>query len=391
MRRSTFKILFYIERKRVKADGTIAIMCRITIDGKNCSLTTGLSTTIEEWNPKQEGREVAKIRERIEATYQHLLDEVGVVTAELLKNTFNGVNSAPIHLLQAGETERERLRIRSLEINSTSTYRSSKSTHKHLCDYVNSRRVQDIRFVDINYEFGELYKLHLKRDKGYGATTINHCLTWLNRLIYIAVDQDLLRVNPLEELEYEKQERNKQKYITCDELKRIMETPLPDKMGELARRLFIFSSFSALAFVDMQRLYPHHICKTSKGEKYIRIRRAKSDVESFIPLHPIAEQIIGLYNWDDDSKPIFPTKNIALIWREINQLGIIVDIQHDLSYHQSRHTFASLMLNEGIPIESVSKMMGHTNIKSTQVYAKITDDKISKDMDNLMERRKRNN
>ncbi len=385
MGRSTFKVLFYIERKKVKTDGTTAIMCRITIDGKSTSMSTGLFTTLDDWSPKD--KRLAKFQQRIEHTYQHLLDEVGVVSAELLKNTLNGVNSTPEYILEAGEVERERLRIKSFEINSMSSYRQSKSTHNHLREFIESRGLKDIRFKDITLEFGESFKLFLRRDKGYGCTHINHCLTWLNRLIYIAVDQEILRVNPLEDLEYEKQERNKQKYITREELKRIMEQPLVDQMGELARRMFIFSSFTALAYVDMQRLYPRHIGKTSDGERYIRICRAKSDVESFIPLHPVAEQVLNLYNMSDDDKPIFPTKNRDMIWREINQIGYIAGIKHNLSYHQSRHSCATLMLSAGIPIESVSKIMGHTNIKSTQVYAKVTEDKISAEMDMLMERR----
>ncbi len=386
MARSTFRVLFYIERKRVKADGKVAVMCRITIDGKSTALKTGISTTLSEWSPKN--AKLVQFRERIEQVYQRLIDECGVVSAELLKNTLNGVNSTPEYILVAGEQERERLQVRSLEIGSTSTYRQSKTTHKNLREFIEGRGLKDIMFKDVTLEFGESFKLFLKRSKNYSATHINHGITWLNRLIYIAVDQEVLRVNPLEDLEYEKQERHKHKYITREELRRIMELPLPDKMGELARRMFIFSCFTALAYVDMQRLYPRHIGTTSRGERYIRICRAKSDVESFIPLHPVAEQVLGLYNLEDDTKPIFPTKNRDMIWREINQLGYIVGVKHPLSYHQSRHSCATLMLSAGIPIESVSKIMGHTNIASTQVYAKVTEDKISAEMDRLIERRK---
>ena len=386
--RSTFKILFYIDRNNIKANGTTAVKCRLSVDGKNSVMSTGVYCTSDQWNPKSENKELAKLRERIEHTYQHLLSENGIISVELLKNTINGVNTTPKYILQAGEVERERLRLRSLEINSTSTYRQSKTTHKNLRDFIESRDMKDILFKDITHEFGESFKLYLKRDLGYQSTHINHCLTWLNRLIYISVDQEILRINPIEEVDYEKKDPPKLLHITREELKCIMDKPLPDKTQELARRMFIFSSFCGLAYVDMQRLYPHHICKTSNDEMYIRINRAKTSVESFIPLHPIAEQIILLYNTSDDTQPIFPTKNRDLIWREINQIGYITGVKHSLSYHQSRHSFATLSLSAGIPIESVSKMMGHTNITSTQIYAKVTDDKISQDMDKLMERRK---
>ena len=113
----------------------------------------------------------------------------------------------------------------------------------------------------------------------------------------------------------------------------------------------------------------------------------KTSVESFIPLHPVAEQIISLYNTTDDSKPIFPLPRRDMIWFEIHELGFSHQFKHNLSYHQSRHTFGTLVVSAGVPMESISKMMGHTNIRTTQGYAKVTDDKISEDMDKLIKKR----
>ena len=95
-----------------------------------------------------------------------------------------------------------------------------------------------------------------------------------------------------------------------------------------------------------------------------------------------------LYNTTDDNAPIFPLPNRDMLWYCINEIGFWAGVKGNLSYHQSRHSFGTLLLSAGIPIESISKMMGHTNISTTQVYAKVTDDKISEDMDRLMERRK---
>jgi site-specific recombinase XerD len=139
----------------------------------------------------------------------------------------------------------------------------------------------------------------------------------------------------------------------------------------------------------MQRLYPRHIGKTAAGRLYIRKKRVKTNVEAFIPLHPVAEQILSLYNTADDSRPVFPLpKNRDVIWNDINQIGVVAGLKENLSYHKSRHSFGTLLLSAGISIESIAKMMGHANISTTQGYAKITDDKISEDMDKLMERRK---
>ena len=391
--RSTFKILYYINRGKVKADGTTAIMCRITIDGKNSVFTTGCYCNPKDWKAKTgEVRDartnnlLEALRSRIETSYDNLLKDASMVTAEMLKNEITCVTTVPVTLLKAGEEERERLRIRSEVINSTSSYRQSKSSQAYLHEYLLSLGMRDIAFEDITEDFGWGYKLYLK-SKDCGAGHINHCLTWLNRLIYIAVDREVIRFNPLADVPYEKKPDYKLKHISRAELQRIMEQPMPERLQELTRRAFIFSAFTGLSYVDVKRLYPSHIGTTADGRKYIRINRKKTDVESFIPLHPVAEQILSLYNTTDDSRPIFPLPKRDMLWYCIHEIGIVAGVKENLSYHASRHSFGTLTLSAGVPIESISKMMGHTNIRTTQGYAKVTDDKISKDMDRLMERR----
>lgn len=391
--RSTFSILYYINRGKVKTDGTTSILCRITIDGKSSVFATGYYCNPKDWNAKTGEVKDARannllvgLRSKIETSYSNLLKDVGMVTAEMLKNEITHVATVPVTLLKAGEEERERLRIRSEVIDSTSSYRQSKSSQVYLHEYLLSLGMRDIAFEDITEDFGWGYKLYLKT-KGCGNGHINHCLTWLNRLIYIAVDREILRFNPLADVPYEKKPDYKLKHISRAELQRIMEQPMPERLQELTRRAFIFSAFTGLSYVDVKRLYPSHIGTTADGRKYIRINKKKTDVESFIPLHPVAEQILSLYNTTDDSRPIFPLPKRDMLWYCIHEIGIVAGVKENLSYHASRHSFGTLTLSAGVPIESISKMMGHTNIRTTQGYAKVTDDKISKDMDRLMERR----
>lgn len=393
--RSTFKQLFYINRAKVKTDGTTAVMCRITIDGKQTVLATGIYCQPDNWNSKKgiikterDNNRLIEFRNRIEHTYEHILKSQGVVSSELLKNTIIGVNATATYLLEAGKVEIERLRVRSIEINSTTTYRQSKLSQLNLQEFLLSRGMEDIAFEDITEEFGESFKHFMKVVHDRKAGYINKCITWLNRLIYIAIDQEVLRSNPLEDVRYEKKEPAKHRYISKADLKRIMETPMRDQRLELVRRAFVFSSLTGLAYVDMHRLYPHHIGKTSEGRLYIRKQRVKTNVEAFIPLHPIAQQILSLYNTTDDSQPVFPLPARDMIWYDVNQIGVIIDLKENLSYHQSRHSFGTLAISAGLSIESIAKMMGHANISTTQGYAQITEQKISEDMNRLMERRK---
>ena len=256
--RSTFKLLFYINRNKVRSDGTTAVLCRISIDGKKSAVTTGIYCRPGDWDSKKceiktvrENNRLAAFRSRLEEAYANLLRNQGVVTAKLLKTTVSGANSVPEYLLQAGEVERERLRVRSKEINSTSTYRQSKTTQLNLRQFVESRGMRDIAFSDITGEFAESFKVFLKKELGHRNGHVNHCLCWLNRLIYIAVDREVLRANPIEDVAYEKKDAPKLRHISRNELKRMMETPMPDPMMELARRTFIFSCMTFVALTNV--------------------------------------------------------------------------------------------------------------------------------------------
>lgn len=126
--------------------------------------------------------------------------------------------------------------------------------------------------------------------------------------------------------------------------------PRPERLQELTRRAFIFSAFTGLSYVDVKRLYPSHIGTTADGRRFIRINRKKTDVESFIPLHPVAEQILLLYNTTDDGRPVFPLPNRNRLWYCIHEIGILAGVKENLSYHASRHSFGTLTLSAGVPI-----------------------------------------
>lgn len=248
----------------------------------------------------------------------------------------------------------------------------------------------DIAFEDIDENFGEEYKLFLKRDQRRIDSYVNHCLLWLNMLMYKAVDRSIIRFNPIAKIGYEKKAAPKMTHISKADFIKMLSTPMADERTELARRCFIFASLTSLSYIDVKKLYPRHISENSEGRKFIRKEREKTGVEFFVPLHPIAEKILSLYNTTDDSKPVFPLGEKKDIYLDVHTLGMVLGISNKLGFHASRHTFGVLMLNEDIPIGSIAKMMGHADITSTQVYAQVTEQKISNDMDKLIAKRERN-
>ena len=182
-----------------------------------------------------------------------------------------------------------------------------------------------------------------------------------------------------------------------------MAMKMCDSDAELARRMFVFSCFTGLAIADMEHLMFGHIKSAADGQMYIRKERQKTKVEFIVPLHPIAKTIIEQQrqlqavkeegnNTHMDNRLIFqPCCSRSVLAAKLSIVGKACGIQQRLSYHMGRHTFGTMCLSAGIPIESIAKMMGHASIASTQIYAQVTDCKISEDMDRLIAKHQEKN
>ena len=387
--RSTFKILFYINKNKTKTDGTTAILCRITIDGANVVITTGESTTPHDWSvkrgettDKKTNQRLQTFREEIEQGYNTLLYKYGAVSAELLKNYLQGIGRTPTTLLALSADELKAQR----ESKSEGTYSNNRSSDRQLNSFVRSRDKEDIPLTALTIDFFDDYRFHLKKE-GYAPATINRHLCWLSRLMYRAVSQGTIRFNPFEEVKYEAVEREP-RFLSKGDVAKLLAFPLQDKGAELSRRMFLFSVFTGLAFADLQSLRASQIETSNEGKRYIRKARQKTEVESLIPLHPIAEQILSLYIKESkEDYKIFPdTMSKGKLLTHLKTVGLACGIRTPLTYHVARHSFGTLTLEAGIPIESIAKMMGHSSIASTQIYAQITDQKIARDMERMIEK-----
>lgn len=386
--RSTFKILFYINKNKTKTDGTTAILCRITIDGSNVVITTGESIVPHGWcakrgetTDKKTNQRLKNFREEIEQGYNTLLYKYGAVSAELLKNYLQGIGRNPTTLLALSTEELNAQR----ESKSKGTYSNNRSSDKQLNAFVRNRGEEDISLTALTIEFFDDYRFHLKKE-GYAPATINRHLCWLSRLMYRAVGQGTIRFNPFEGMKYEAVE-NKPRFLSKGDIVKLLAFPLQDEGAELSRRMFLFSVFTGLAFADLQSLRASQIETNSDGKRYIRKARQKTEVESLTPLHPIAEQILSLYTKEKSKGDykIFPdTVSKGKLSSHLKTVGLACSIRTPLTWHMARHSFGTLTLEAGIPIESIAKMMGHSSIASTQIYAQITDQKIARDMERLM-------
>ena len=400
--RSTFKTLFYINRQKTKADGKTTILCRITIDGKSTAITTGEECKSSEWNSKQglttdkkTNQRIGEFKELVEKTYQDILINGGVVSVELLKNRLQGVATIPTTLLAISKAELQSVKECVGKSRAEGTYQNLLYSDKLLTEFVKDKGMTDIAITTITEDLFEEYRFYLKK-RGLAIATMNRYLCWLSRLMYRAVSQRLIRCNPFENVKYEKTEQ-KISFLQKTDVAKLMAMKVNDEEMEQARRMFIFAYFTGLAIADMEHLQFGHIQTAADGQKYIRKERQKTKVEFIVPLHPIAEAIINQCKEeqpmnkerqtvkDKDNSFIFRTNcSRSVMGKNLCIVGKACGVRERLSYHMARHTFGTMSLSAGIPIESIAKMMGHASISSTQIYAQVTDNKISEDMDRLI-------
>lgn len=403
--RSTFKTLFYINRQKTKVNGLTSILCRITIDGKNSVITTNEECKAAEWNSKQgittdkkTNLRLQSFRGLVEKTYQELLLKDGVVSAELLKNRLQGIATSPTTLLELSNAELQSVKESVGKSKAEGTYTNLCYANRMLCEFIKDLGGKDLKIRSITEELFEEYRFFLKK-KWLKGSTINNYLCWLSRLMFRAVSQRIIRYNPFEDAEYEKVEKAI-RFLSKSDVAKLMAMKICDSDAELARRMFVFSCFTGLAITDMEHLTFGYIKSAADGQMYIRKERQKTKVEFIVPLHPIAKTIIEQQkqvkavkeegnNTNMDNCLIFqPCCSRSVLAAKLSIVGRACGIKQRLSYHMARHTFGTMCLSAGIPIESIAKMMGHASIASTQIYAQVTDCKISEDMDRLIVKHK---
>ena len=231
---------------------------------------------------------------------------------------------------------------------------------------------------DYSTDFIKEYEIYLSTDAGlHNGSVWSHCM-WLKTIVSKAHYNGLTPRNPFAQYRVNQNIKERQ-YLTEDEIKAVMTHEFADKKLAYIRDLFVFASFTALSFVDIKELTTDDIVEIN-GEKWILSKRHKTKVNFQVKLLDIPLQIIKRYERFQEDKLVFPNLNYWNICKPLKKMIKECGISKDISFHCTRHGFATLALSKGVPIESVSRVLGHTNITTTQRYAKITTEKIDKDL-----------
>lgn len=392
----TFGLLYYLKKSKVNTQGKAPIYLRITIDGKRTEISTKRSIEIEKWN-SQSNRAIGRneaIRElnsyldiltsKVYQNHRELLEEDKDISAETLKNKILGIEAKErtlITMFKNHNTKVEKL----VGIDfSAGTLERYKTVKKHLEQFLKEEyNISDISIKKIDHQFITAFEYFLKTTRNCGHNSTIKYIKNFKKIVRIALANKWITNDPFLNYKVQLKEVERQ-FLTEEEIQEILSKELHTPRLDLVRDIFIFCCFTGLAYSDVKKLTKNNLVIGIDGEKWIKTKRTKTDTRSNIPLLPTALEIIKKY----ENNPIVVTKDVLLPVLSnqksnayLKEIADLCGINKNLTTHLARHTFATTVtLTNGVPLESVSKMLGHKSIKTTQHYAKIIDKKVSDDM-----------
>ena len=394
-----FTLLFYLKKQKTWNGGSVPIYIRITVDGRRTEISSGRECDPQRWN-SQAGRCIGSKEEsktlnhyldtlqtKIMLAHQSLLECGQAITAENLKNQFSGRAEKQRFLMQLFEEHNQRVKSllgNGFEANTLKGYRTSV---KHLTAFLKAKYGRnDIEIKSLNHEFIVDFEYYLKSTCKCSGISAAKYIKHLKKIVNHCLANHWLTTNPFSRFKSSAKAKERT-YLTTEELGKIISKELSVERLQQVRDIFVFCCYTGLSYADVQKLKQSEVATGIDGEQWIFTIRQKTEIASRIPLLPVALKIIKQYkdhpqcNYKDLLLPVLSNQKMNAYLKEIADL---CGIQKHLTFHLARHTFATTVtLSNGVPIETVSKMLGHTLLKTTQHYAKILDIKVSEDMKSL--------
>jgi site-specific recombinase XerD len=394
-------ILFYLKRTKNHSEGSpIPIYVRITVDNLRSEVSTGRDLNPDmKWNSAAGRAEkttpdakllnayLDSIQVKLHEAHRQLLDAGELITAEAIKNKYSGKGEKPRSLTQIFEQHNRQMESLIGSEFANGTLVNFKTTLKHLKSFLFWKFHQhEIDIRKINYAFIADLDYYLRAIAKLSNNVVVKNIRNFGKIVRICIASGWLQTNPF--LNYKG--RMKEVEIECldqQELDTIREKDFGIERLNLVRDIFIFSCYTGLAYIEVKNLNETHMSLGIDGGRWIFIRRQKTEKLSRIPLLEIPETILTKYRGHKVCKmkdcllPILTNQKMNAYLKEIAD---ICKIKKDLTFHVARHTFATTVtLNNGVAIEAVSDMLGHSSLKQTQHYAKVKEKMISEEMKKL--------
>lgn len=397
--RTTFGIAFYIKKYK-GTNGKAPIYVRVTVNGKSIDLSIKRNVEIELWDSGKclvKGNKVsanelnnymATVQTRLYECRDELERERKFVTAKAIKSRYTGEDQQSMTLMQLVVYHNKEMEF-DLKKGTLKNYHSTKKyLDKFLRDHL---KTSDVYLQELNFNFIKSFEKYIRENplqKNFPCTqngTMKH-MERLCKMVTLAVKEEWLEKNPFikYQLKFKKTERG---YLDSEELYRIETSVMPRQTLETTRDCFVFACYTGLSYIESFNLKDDDISLGIDGDKWITGQRQKSDEFYGVPLLPKALAILDKYK--DDPRVLNKGKLLPIYSNQktneyLKDIAEICGIHKNLTYYLARHTFATTVtLANDIPIETVSEMLGHTTLRTTQIYAKVIRQKVSRDMQKL--------
>lgn len=391
MNQANVKVSFYLKKSEADAGGNCPVMAKLSI-GKysEAAFSVKMKVPQSRWaSGRASGKSVAakeinnrldEIRAMALSIYTEQSAVRDGVTADEVKNLLLGMACGQETLLGyfrqfIGNFEKR------VGVNRTEgSLRAYRNAYNHVERFLQVRyKLSDIPFSALDRSFIDKYDLYLRTERHLAPRTIINLTVQLKTIVGEAIADGIITTYPFAGYEPVRP-KNEQKYLTAEELQRIMTTPLHRRTLYHTRDLFLFSCYTGIPYGDMRLLTKDNLSCAEDGTWWIRSARQKTKVEFEIPLLDLPLQILKKYRDAAPGNRLLPMYCNSTLNFYLKEIARICDIDRPLVFNAARHTYATeITLSHGVPLETVSKMLGHSRIETTQIYAKVTDDKINTD------------
>ena len=376
-------------------------MGRITINGTMSQFSCKLSVRASLWDAKAnkasgKSLEAQRINEKLEniktnigKQYQRLCDRDSYVSAERVRNAFLGMGDDCHLLLQTFDEYLAGFLKRVGKDRAYSSYKDYCKRRRRLASFLEYEyHVRDIAFKELKRDFIEKFVVYLSSIQGMRSGTIHSTVKKLKLMTYTAYKNGWIAVDPFAGF-HVRPKYAERRYLSASELQAVMDVKLPNYRTGINRDVFVFCAFTGLRHAEVVKLTHADIHTDDNGERWIIDKRQKTGMQFRVKLLPVAEMLYERYkDMHLAGDKVFPLKGThKTLNMSLRQVARHAGLSFNPTIHMARHTFATTVtLTQGVPLETVSKMLGHKHITTTQIYAKITNDKIGQDMAALSEK-----
>lgn len=393
MSMSTFKILFYLRKNYLNKEGKAGIMIRLTVNGEVSQFSSKLDTEPDMWDVRtgrvagnsMKARQLNGLLDNMQTSLRNHYYEIekreSYVTAEKVRNAFLGIETKQRTLLELFKKQNDDAR-KLVGISKTpATLAKYDRCYRRMEEFIMYQyKLSDIALKEINHMFITDFETYLRSVSKCNENTTAKFMQTFRMIVIIAKNNGWIFTDPFANYKI-RLKRVDRGYLTDAELQKIMKKKFPTKRLEQVRDVFLFSCYTGLSYVDVKDLKASEICTLFDGKLWIMKHRQKTDTPVNVPLLKIPLAILKKYEGQLPKGELLPVLSNQKLNSYLKEIGDLCGINKNITFHLARHTFATTTtLSKGVPIETVSKMLGHTNIETTQIYARITNEKIRKDM-----------